>query len=79
MNAIFQGALDIKQVDKDICMKEINELIKWQEARKQWHSNKTGQKMAAEGTSSQDGMPGMNTFKSSDLGLHEVSAYLVLA
>jgi Domain of unknown function in PX-proteins (DUF3818)/PX-associated/PX domain len=73
MNAIFQGALDMNQVDKDICISEINELIKWQEARKQWHSDKTRQKMAAEGTTSSDGMPGMNAFKSSDFGLHEVS------
>ena len=74
MNAIFQGALDIKQVDKDICINEIDDLIKWQEARKKWHSDKTRQKMAAEGTTGQDGgMPGINAFKSSDFGLHEVS------
>ena len=73
MNAIFQGSLDMKQVDKEMCINEINELIKWQEARKQWHSDKTRQKMAAEGTLPQDGRPGMNAFKSSDFGLHEVS------
>lgn len=77
MNAIFQGALDINMVDKQTCIDEINALIKWQEARKKWHSDKTRQKMAAEGTgsSSDAGMPGMNSFKSSDFGLHEVSLW----
>ena len=73
MNAIFQGALDMNQVDKQTCITEIDDLIKWQEARKKWHSDKTRQKMAAEGTTGGDGMPGMNAFKSSDFGLHEVS------
>jgi hypothetical protein len=72
MNAIFQGALDMSVVDKELCIMEINALIKWQEARKQWHSDKTRQKMAAEGTSPAEGAPGMSSFRSSDFGLHEV-------
>jgi hypothetical protein len=59
-------------IDKDICITEIDLLIKWQEDRKKWHNDKTRQKMAAEGTSSQEGMPGVSAFKSSDFGLHEV-------
>lgn len=75
MNAIFRGALDVGMVDKDKCIAEINSLIKWQEARKKWHNDKTRQKMAAEGTGGQDAMPGMSSFRSSDFGLHEVSAF----
>jgi hypothetical protein len=72
MNAIFQGALDMGQVDKEKCIVEINSLIKWQEDRKKWHSDKTRQKMAAEGLSGGDqALPG-GAFKSSDFGLHEV-------
>lgn len=71
MNAIFRGALDLGQVDKDKSIEEINALIKWQEARKKWHSDKTRQKMAAEGTSNSS-MPGLGSFRSSDFGLHEV-------
>merc|ERR1712230_169419 len=50
---------------------EIKALIEWQEARKKWHSDKTRQKMAAEGTGSAEGPPGMSSFRSSDFGLHE--------
>ena len=73
MNAIFRGALDVQQVDKERSVHEINELIRWQEARKKWHSDKTRQKMAAENMGSTT-MPGVNSFKSSDFGLHEVSS-----
>ena len=73
MNALFRGALDIGQVNKGKCIEEINSLVKWQEARKQWHQDKTRQKMAAEGTGGQQSAPGSNAFKSSDFGLHEVS------
>ncbi len=74
MNALFQGAIDMNHINKDVCVKEINDLIKWQEARKQWHQDKTRQKMAAEGTGTGGGSaPGMANFKSSDFGLHEVS------
>ena len=74
MNAILQGALDMGVVNRQKVIAEVNELIKWQEARKKWHSDKTRQKMAAETTDSSEssaGMPGAN-FKSSDFGLHEV-------
>ncbi|KAK5089277.1 hypothetical protein LTR70_006799 [Exophiala xenobiotica] len=70
MNAIFRGALDMKQVDQEKTIAEIESLISWQEARKKWHANKTRQKMAAEGTSGSS-MPGIGSFKSSDFGLHE--------
>jgi hypothetical protein len=77
MNALFQGALDMGQIDREECIKEINELIKWQEAKKQWHQDKTRQKMAAEGTgqAAASSVPGSMAFKSSDFGLHEVSNY----
>jgi hypothetical protein len=68
MNALVQGAIDLGQVDKEKCITEINELIKWQEARKKWHQDKTRQKMAAEGTG-QGGaspIPSSMAFKSSD-------------
>lgn len=74
MNAVFQGALDMHQIDKEKSIVEINSLIKWQEARKKWHSDKTRQKMAAEQTGvGAEVVPGANAFKSSDFGLHEVS------
>ena len=72
MNALFQGAMDLGQIDKDLCIKEINDLIAWQEARKQWHQDKTRQKMAADGTSGASSTPGSTAFRSSDFGLHEV-------
>lgn len=72
MNALFQGATDLGQVDKTQSIAEINALIKWQEARKKWHQDKTRQKMAAEGTSGAQSAPGVNAFKSSDFGLNEV-------
>ncbi|KIW21319.1 hypothetical protein PV08_01899 [Exophiala spinifera] len=71
MNAIFQGALDMGVIDKEVSIAEINSLIKWQEDRKKWHNDKTRQKMAAEGSGSADGAPGASAFKSSDFGLHE--------
>lgn len=76
MNAIFQGALDMSVIEKEVCIAEIDALIKWQEARKKWHSDKTRQKMAAEGSGSADGPPGASAFRSSDFGLHEVRCTL---
>ncbi|KAJ5965363.1 hypothetical protein N7481_012077 [Penicillium waksmanii] len=70
MNALFQGAVGVGQIDRDIALVEINALIKWQEDRKRWHLNKTRQKMAAEGTGN-DSIPGSATFKGSDFGLDE--------
>ncbi|KAI9927808.1 hypothetical protein MW887_002660 [Aspergillus wentii] len=67
MNALFHGAMDVGQVDKEKALKEINSLIVWHEDRKRWHLNKTRQKMAAEGTGN-DPFP---TFKGSDFGLDE--------
>ncbi|KAI9653436.1 MAG: hypothetical protein M1829_001296 [Trizodia sp. TS-e1964] len=72
INALFQGAVDIGQIDRDISIKEINSLIKWHEARKAWHSDKTRQKMAAEGNTITEIAPGVSTFKGSDFGLNEM-------
>ncbi|KKY14102.1 putative px domain protein [Phaeomoniella chlamydospora] len=73
MNALFRGALDMSQIDKDKAISEINALVKWQEARKKWHQDKTRQKMAAEGTGGpQELVPGSATFKSSDFGINEM-------
>ena len=72
MNALFQGAVDMHQIDKEKAIKEVNDLVSWQEARKKWHHNKTRQKMAAEGAGVESA-PGIKSFKSSDFGLNEVS------
>ncbi|KAL8730647.1 MAG: hypothetical protein Q9166_003960 [cf. Caloplaca sp. 2 TL-2023] len=77
MNALFQGAVDMRQVDKAAAIAEIDNLIKWQEERKKWHQDKTRQKMAAETSSSSSGPaistppPGSSTFRSSDFGINE--------
>jgi Domain of unknown function in PX-proteins (DUF3818) len=71
MNALFQGAMGVGQIDKDLAIAEINALVKWQEDRKRWHLNKTRQKMAAEGTANET-IPGATTFRGSDFGLDEV-------
>lgn len=74
MNALFQGAVDVGQINKETAIAEINTLIKWQEERKKWHQDKTRQKMAADSTSSPNGgptPPGSATFRSSDFGLNE--------
>lgn len=47
MNALFQGGVEMRWIDKDKAVKEINSLIKWQTARKRWHSDKTRLKMAS--------------------------------
>lgn len=72
MNALFRGAVDVGQVDKEIAIKEINDLVKWHADRKKWHQDKTRQKMAAEGNSSATG-PASTAFRGSDFGLDEVS------
>ena len=70
MNALFQGAVEMKQIDKDIAVKEINSLIKWQMARKRWHADKTRQKMASGDAADAGGGGGLAaTFKSSDFGI----------
>ncbi|KAJ6087167.1 hypothetical protein N7467_006081 [Penicillium canescens] len=70
INALFQGAVGVGQVDKEIALTEINALIKWHEDRKRWHLNKTRQKMAAEGTAGET-IPGTGAFRSGDFGLDE--------
>lgn len=68
VNALFEGGVSSGIIDKDKAVAEINALIAWQEARKKWHSDKTQQKMAAEGAPGSDMMP--TGFSSSDFGLN---------
>ncbi|KAF2151350.1 hypothetical protein K461DRAFT_227739 [Myriangium duriaei CBS 260.36] len=86
MNALFAGAVEMKLIDPEKAVKEINSLIRWQEKRKKWHADKTRQKMAGGGddgteTPTANGLgiaggpqaPGAglaSTFKASDFGLH---------
>lgn len=77
MNALFQGAVDMKRINKNAAIAEINDLIRWQEERKKWHQDKTRQKMAAESSVSAlpdpNGsiqQPGKGAFRSSDFGLN---------
>ncbi|KAL8905751.1 MAG: hypothetical protein Q9171_006550 [Xanthocarpia ochracea] len=78
MNALFQGAVDMRQIDKAAAIMEIDSLIKWQEERKKWHQSKTRQKMAAANSSASGGAalstppPGSSTFRSSDFGINDV-------
>ncbi|KAL8987262.1 MAG: hypothetical protein Q9177_003512 [Variospora cf. flavescens] len=77
MNALFQGAVEMHQVDKAAAVAEIDNLIRWQEERKKWHHDKTRQKMAADHHSSSSATdrpltPGSGTFRSSDFGINEV-------
>ncbi|KAL1864483.1 hypothetical protein Daus18300_007715 [Diaporthe australafricana] len=73
INALFEGASSNKTIDKDVAIKEINELIAWQEARKKWHQDKTRQKMAADGGAGQlDIIPGGMSFTSADFGLDQM-------
>ena len=79
MNALFQGAVELHQLDREKAVREINSLIKWQTARKRWHSDKTRQKMAQAESSGGggnnnnggDAMAGLtSTFKPGDFGLN---------
>jgi hypothetical protein len=71
MNALFQGAVEMKSVDREQAISEINALVKWQMARKRWHQDKTRQKMASGDHSGQGAMEGLtSTFKPGDFGLH---------
>ncbi|KAL6168501.1 hypothetical protein ACJQWK_06137 [Exserohilum turcicum] len=72
MNALFQGAMDSKLIDKDKAIREINSLIKWQMARKKWHQDKTRQKMASGDEPDPLMGGGIAGFKSSDFGLNAV-------
>lgn len=69
LNALFQGALGSKAIDKELALAEVSAIVKWQMARKRWHHDKTRQKLAQGGNSD---MPSFNNFKSTDLGLKEV-------
>ncbi|KAH8694095.1 PX domain protein [Talaromyces proteolyticus] len=73
INALFQGAVDLKQINKEVAIEEVNALVKWQEDRKKWHHDKTRQKMAAEGTGAGEGttIPTGAAFRTSDFGLDE--------
>ncbi|KAL7927685.1 hypothetical protein ACQKWADRAFT_277501 [Trichoderma austrokoningii] len=68
VNALFEGGVSSGIIDKEKATAEIDALIAWQEARKKWHSDKTQQKMAAEGQPGSDMMP--TGFSSSDFGLN---------
>lgn len=70
INALFQGAVDMGQIDKGLAIEEINALVKWQEDRKKWHQDKTRRKMAAD-EAGNDVIPGSSTFRGSDFGLDE--------
>ncbi|PBP21599.1 PX domain protein [Diplocarpon rosae] len=75
INALFTGAVSVNQIDRAIAIKEIDSLIAWQEARKKWHSDKTRQKMAAEGGGNAQGegmLPGGIAFSSRDFGIEEM-------
>ncbi|GAW15971.1 hypothetical protein ANO14919_053930 [Xylariales sp. No.14919] len=69
INALFEGAVLGGQLDKTKAIEEINQLIAWQEARKKWHHDKTRQKMAAEGSVNDTGLPGIGNLNASDFGL----------
>merc|ERR1712093_658899 len=74
INALFAGAVSVGQLDKDKAIAEIDSLIAWQEARKKWHSDKTRQKMAAEGGApgGVETVPGGIAFNSADFGLDQM-------
>ncbi|KAI0515228.1 hypothetical protein F5B22DRAFT_636532 [Xylaria bambusicola] len=72
INALFEGAVASGQLNKAKAIDEIDQLIAWQEARKKWHHDKTRQKMAAEGSVSETGLPGMGSISASDFGLDAV-------
>lgn len=72
INALLQGAVDMRVVDKDKCIDEIDALVEWQMARKRWHQDKTRRKMAGGGEEGGDGAEaGGVGFTSSDFGIHE--------
>ncbi|KAI8632361.1 hypothetical protein F5Y19DRAFT_492183 [Xylariaceae sp. FL1651] len=72
INALFEGSVSSGQLDKAKAIEEIDQLIAWQEARKKWHHDKTRQKMAAEGSAGDAGMPGVGNFNASDFGLDDM-------
>ncbi|RKF61561.1 PX domain-containing protein [Golovinomyces cichoracearum] len=73
MNALYITSVNSKKIDHEKALKEIDDLIDWQEARKKWHQDKTRQKMAADGTSNMaNKLPGDSLFQSSDFGLNKM-------
>jgi len=71
MNALFLGSIEMRQIDMDKAVREINSLIKWQMARKRWHQDKTRQKMASGDTAGNQLPAGLTaTFKPGDFGLN---------
>ena len=71
INALFQGAVSARQIDVAATKKEIDDLITWQADRKQWHSNKTRQKLAAENGPPSTDIRRASQIRSSDFGLNE--------
>ncbi|KAF2857615.1 hypothetical protein K470DRAFT_260649 [Piedraia hortae CBS 480.64] len=70
MNALFVNGVESGLIDAKIALREINSLIKWQMARKRWHSDKTRQKMAS-GGGEDTGLAGLTSaFHPSDFGLN---------
>ncbi|SPN97095.1 probable membrane coat complex Retromer, subunit VPS5/SNX1, Sorting nexins, and related PX domain-containing proteins [Cephalotrichum gorgonifer] len=69
INALFEGAVSAKTVDKEKALDEVDKLIAWQEARKKWHHDKTRQKMAAESTTGLEAI--LAGFSSTDFGLDQ--------
>lgn len=70
INALFVGAVQQGTINKEEALREIDDLVKWQEARKKWHQEKTRQKMAATGeTGATEGLPGGIAFTSVDFGI----------
>lgn len=74
MNALFQGAVSVSQINEAEAMAEIDALIGWQEARKRWHQDKTRQKMAADSgmNANAETLPGLLSFQSADFGLDQM-------
>ncbi|KAL9051202.1 MAG: hypothetical protein Q9162_006180, partial [Coniocarpon cinnabarinum] len=76
MNALFQGAVASRSIDKAKAIAEIDALVDWQMARKEWHQDKTRRKMAtggndASGPEAGGFSSGFGGLKSSDFGLNE--------
>ena len=71
MNGLFRDAVEAGVIDAVVAKREIDDLIKWQAARKRWHESKTRQKMASNATPWQNSAP-ENMFRSSDFGVDEV-------
>lgn len=69
VDALFEGGVSSGVVRRDKAIEEVNALIRWQEARKKWHNDKTRQKMAAEGQAGGDMIPPGLKFSSEDFGL----------